>query len=294
MKKTLVGIGEILWDFLPTGKAMGGAPANFSYHANNLGEQGVVVSCIGKDELGKEIISSLDAIGLTTDFISIDPAHSTGTVQVKLDNEGVPTFTIQEDVAWDHLPQSQKLMDLARITDVVCFGSLAQRSLISREAIQKFLEETDPQALRVFDINLRQSFYSKQIIEYSLTQANVFKLNEGELLVVAEMLSLDGNTNKLLEVLLKQYRLKLIALTRGERGSLLYSEGQLSDHPGNPVPPVDTVGAGDAFTAALSLGMLKGFSLDRINDLANHVASYVSTQTGATPQIPRDIQELFL
>jgi fructokinase len=289
----MVGIGEILWDFLPEGKKLGGAPANFAYHANGLGAEGVVVSCVGEDALGHEIVNSLARLGLTTEFIFIDSLHPTGTVQVELDENGVPTFTIHEDVAWDYLPATQELMELARRAEVVCFGSLAQRSEISQDTIRAFLEETRSGALRVFDINLRQSFYSPQVVEYSLSLANVFKLNEGELHAVSHLLELDGDVPVLLELLTEQYGLKLIALTRGDKGSLLFSEGQVSDHPGIPVHVVDTVGAGDAFTAALMLGMLRDFSLDKINDLSNRVASYVCTQAGATPEIPQELRNLF-
>jgi len=293
MKKAIVGIGEVLWDLLPSGKQMGGAPANFAYHANKLGEEGIVVACIGNDDLGKEILNTLEGMALEKDFVLIDTTHPTGTVQVLLDEKGSPTFTIQEEVAWDYLRTTPELLNLARRIDAVCFGSLAQRSSVSRDTIRAFLEETCAEALRIFDINLRQSFYSKEIIEYSLNIANILKLNEHELQVVASLTEIEGDEQTLMGLLLEQYNLGLVALTRGANGSDIYQEGKFSIHEGYSVDVVDTVGAGDAFTAALILGILKGFDPHKINDLANRVASFVCTQSGATPEIPKEIKDLF-
>jgi fructokinase len=293
MKKTIVGIGEILWDLLPSGKQMGGAPANFACHVNNLGKEGIIVACIGNDDLGKEILNTLDGMALNNDFVVIDTTHPTGTVQVLLDDKGAPTFTIQEEVAWDYLRTTLELLDLAQKIDVVCFGSLAQRSSVSRNTVRTFLETTRAEALRIFDINLRQSFYSEEIIEYSLNIANILKLNERELQVVASLTEIEGDEQTLMGLLSEQYNLGLVALTRGANGSDIYQDGKFFIHEGFSVEVVDTVGAGDAFTAALALGRLKGFDPHKINDIANRVASFVCTQEGATPEIPKEIKNLF-
>jgi fructokinase len=293
MKKILVGIGEILWDLLPSGKQLGGAPANFASHASLLGEEGIVVSCIGNDDLGKEILIQLDSMCLNRDFITIDPVKPTGTVQVILDPHGIPTFTIQEDVAWDYIPQTGQLPDLARSADVVCFGCLAQRSAVSRETIMSFLDGTSPHALRIFDVNLRQSFYSQEMINHSIRLANILKLNENELPVVAGLLGLEGDVNTLLLCLSERYDLEVIALTRGSNGSVLFSGGRVSLHKGIPVEVVDTVGAGDAFTAAMAIGLLRDDDLDTINEFANQVASFVCTQSGAISKIPERIKNRF-
>lgn len=290
MKPVLVGIGEILWDLLPAGRQLGGAPANFACHAQALGGEAYPVSCIGADPLGDEIRTRLGRLGLGTQYLAADPAHSTGTVTVELSADGKPTFTIMTGVAWDHVPQSPALLDLARRTDAVCFGSLAQRAPVTRDTIAAFLQATPPRALRVFDINLRQQFYSRAIIDASLRLANVLKINDEELPVVAELLGLAATdeAGRLAE-LAKRYPLRAVALTCGSRGSLLLAGGQLSRHPGITVKVVDSVGAGDAFTAAFVLGLLRGHDLESINVHANRVAAYVCTQAGATPPLPADL-----
>jgi fructokinase len=289
----LVGIGEILWDILPSGKQMGGAPANFAYHAAALGEDGVVVSRVGKDELGLEILNHLELLGLSSEFITLDESYPTGTVTVNVDWDGVPDFTIHENVAWDVLPEAQGLPELAQRADVVCYGSLAQRSPTSLNTIQKFLLSMSSDKLRIFDINLRQNFYSREVISRSLKLANFLKLNEHELGTLSEMYSLEGEEELTLKGLAERFDLEMVALTKGSNGSVLYAQDQISIHSGFTVDVVDTVGAGDAFTAAMAIGVLKGFELDRINELANRIASYVCTQPGGTPPIPKEIQLLF-
>ncbi len=293
MTHLLVGLGEILWDILPSGKQMGGAPANFAYHASALGEEGVTVSRVGKDQLGLEINNCLRDLGLSSEYITVDEFHPTGMVTVEIDHEGVPDFTIHEDVAWDYLVDETSLSELANQTVAVCFGSLAQRSPTSRNTIRKFLWSTSPGTMRIFDLNLRQSFYSKEVLDGSLTIANVLKLNEYELGILSDMYDLEGDDQSNLEELSKRFNLELVALTRGMNGSMLYYQDQFSIHPGYAVNVVDTVGAGDAFAAAMTIGMLKGYELDHLNDLANQVASFVCTQLGGTPLIPRKIIELF-
>lgn len=286
---TLVGIGEILWDMLPDGKQLGGAPANFAYHAQALGGRGIVVSCIGDDELGREIIRQLRELGLDRRYITVDKNYPTGTVEVQLDKKGVPNFTIHENVAWDFIPLNPDLLNLARRTDAVCFGSLCQRSEKSRKTIQSFLTATRPDCLRVFDINLRQRYFDQEIIQTMLGLSNVLKLNDDELKVVANFLSINGSETDILSRLTERYSLQLIALTRGTSGSRLYAQGENSNHPGFPAKVVDTVGAGDSFTAAMTLGLLHGKALDRINEYANRVASFVCSKSGATPKLPDSI-----
>jgi fructokinase len=286
---TLVGLGEILWDMLPTGKQLGGAPANFAYHAQALGANGVVVSCIGDDDLGKEVLSRLGGLGLDCRYIAVDKAHPTGTVTVKLDENGEPDFTIHENVAWDFIPLSADLLELADRTDAVCFGSLCQRLEVSRDTVRRFLQATKPDCIRVFDINIRQSFYNKDIVHAMLGLSNVLKLNDEELTIVADLLDITGSQSDILSQLTQRYKLRVIALTRGARGSRLYAQGQDSSHPGFSAQVADTVGAGDSFTAMMTLGLLRGEELYKINEDANRIASYVCSQSGATPELPDDL-----
>ena len=287
---TIVGLGEILWDMLPAGKQLGGAPANFAYHAQALGAEGVVVSCIGDDDLGREILSQLDGLGLDCQYIAVDKANRTGTVTVKLDANGVPDFTIHENVAWDFIPLSAPLLELAARADAVCFGSLCQRSDVSRDTVRRFLKETKPDCLLIFDINIRQSYYSKDIIGAMLDTSNVLKLNDDELPLVGELLDIKGSESEILAELAARYELRLIVLTKGADGSRLY--GPDGDSESKGVPPekiADTVGAGDAFTAAVAVGLLNGNGLEQINAHANRVASFVCSQHGATPKLPDDL-----
>ena len=282
----IVGLGEILWDLLPSGKQLGGAPANFAYHAQALGGESLVVSAVGKDELGREILGRLDALALNAMHVAVDGCHPTGTVTVALDRAGTPAYTIHEHVAWDFIPQAPQLLALAAETDAVCFGSLAQRSPVSRATIHAFLRATPAAALRIFDINLRQSFYSREVIDASLRLSNVLKLNHEELPRAAQLLAIAGDEMDVLRELSARYGLRLVALTRGARGSILYTQEGVSGHAGFPAEVVDTVGAGDAFAAALALGLLRGHDLERINADANRVAAYVCSQPGATPLLP--------
>jgi fructokinase len=285
-KYVCVGLGEILWDMLPAGRQLGGAPANFAYHAQALGGQGVVVSCIGEDELGREIIARLDELGLDRRYLAVDKHHPTGTVTVELDESGKPDYTIHENVAWDFVPSDPRLTELAGRTDAVCFGSLCQRSEISHGAVRRFLEATDVDCIRVFDINLRQSYFNKGIVQTMLELSNVLKLNDEELPVVAELLDLAGSEDELFAQLTEDYGLRMVAMTRGGHGSRLYAQGRNSEHKGFPAQVADTVGAGDSFAAAIALGMLCGRSLDEINEFANRLASFVCSWSGATPRLP--------
>ena len=284
--RLVVGLGEVLWDLLPGGKQFGGAPANFAYQAKALGAEALVVSCVGHDELGDAIFAQLARLGLSSDYLAVDPEHPTGTVSVTLDASGKPDYVIHEPVAWDFIPPLPGMMGMAGRADAVCFGSLAQRSPVSRATIREFLAATRPQCLRIFDINLRQHYYNLETIAVGLEAADVLKLNDEELPVVARLLSIGGTEDEVLGALVRRYALKLIALTKGPHGSVLFGPGGRSVHPGLVAKVVDTVGAGDAFTAVIAMGLLEGHDLDTINDRANRVACYVCSQAGATPEMP--------
>ena len=279
----VVGIGEILWDMLPGGRRIGGAPANFAYHVNAHGLSAVPVSSVGEDALGHEIIDSLTAWNLDPRYISAQREYSTGVVQVRLDASGIPEYIIEENVAWDHIAWNDDLGLLAASVRAVCFGTLGQRSLESRTTIQRFLDATQPTCLRICDINLRQSYYAADIVRDSLQRTNVLKLNHEELPVVADLFDITGDTESMLANLRDKFNLQLVALTRGGAGSILSSPDAVSEHPGFPVKVVDTIGAGDAFTAALVVGLLRGDALDTINADANRAAAEVCSHAGAIP-----------
>jgi fructokinase len=289
----ILGIGEVLWDLLPAGAQLGGAPANFACHAGALGAKAGVITRIGSDALGDAIQERFKAMGLPDDLIQRDESAPTGTVTVKLGADGVPQFTIHEHVAWDRLATTKSALAAVAEADAVCFGSLGQRCEPSRTSIQRLIAGARPDAQRIFDINLRQHFYSREVLEESLQQANVLKLNDAELPVVAEMFHLTGPVRDQLERLAGRFNLKVVALTRGAHGSLLFGSGAWSDHDGLPVEVQDTVGAGDAFTAAMVLSMLQGMSLDRTNDMANQVARFVCSCAGATPPLPESLKIAF-
>lgn len=285
----VVGLGEVLWDILPGGRQLGGAPANFAYHAKAMGAKAYPVSCVGGDELGDEILRRIEAIGLSGEFVGVDAEHPTGTVSVELDIAGKPSYVIHENVAWDFIAPRPELIGLAARTDCVCFGSLAQRSAVSRTTIRDFVTATRDDCLRIFDINLRQHYFNIDTIAPGLSWATVLKLNDEELPVLAELLSIEGTSTEMLGTLYRRYNLDLIALTKGGQGSLLFTPEAHSIQPGLPVEVADTVGAGDAFTAALAMGLLAGLDLDAVAEGANRVASYVCSQKGATPAMPPEL-----
>jgi fructokinase len=223
----------------------------------------------------------------------VDETAPTGTAHVTLSGDGLAHFTIQENVAWDHITLTRETLAVASEADAICFGSLAQRCGPSQTTIRQLVAASPPQALRVFDINLRQQFFSRALIEQSLQLANVLKLNDDELASLAGMFALTGSTERQIERLARTFNLKLVALTRGPNGSLLYQEGRCSDCPSRPAKVVDTVGAGDSFTAALVLGLLRKMDLDEINAIANDVARYVCSQAGATPSMPAEFARKF-
>jgi fructokinase len=293
----IVGIGEVLWDLLLTGPQLGGAPANFAYHAHALGAEAHVITRVGSDDQGREILRRFRDMGLQHSAVQIDERAPTGTATVALSGNGLAQFTIQDNVAWDYLLATEEAITLASSADAICFGSLAQRSESSRNAIQKLVASSPAQALRVFDVNLRQRFYTCEVIKRSLQLANVLKLNDDELPTLAAMFNLTGSIENQVESLARIFSLKVVALTRGANGSLLYQDledTKWSDCVSDPVEVVDTVGAGDSFTAALVLGLLSKMDLDEINAVANAVARYVCSQAGATPELPLEFARRFL
>lgn len=290
MKQFLaIGIGEILWDVLPDARLLGGAPANFAYHVNALGGAGIPVSRVGNDALGVEALSILATSGLNIDAVSVDPAHPTGTVDARINVDGVATYVFPDDVAWDFITLDENARSLAARADAICFGTLAQRSRVSRAAIHDFLRAA-PGALKVYDINLRQNFYSPAIITASLELADVLKINDDELAILIDMLSLPQGEQDALKTLMDRHGLTLCVLTRGDKGSLILSSDAISDLPGQSVEVADTIGAGDSFTAAMTMGYLSGWTLDEINRHAAKVAAYVCGQAGAMPAMPEGLR----
>jgi fructokinase len=291
-RPVIVGLGEVLWDVFPDGAKFGGAPANFACHAAAMGTESHVVSAVGNDELGRKALDSLKHHNVGTEAVAQIDDRPTGNVMVTLDGSGHPSYEITEDTAWDAIPCSDAALALAGRADAVCFGSLAQRSPVTCSTIGQFLSRTRPRCLSVFDANLRQAYYSLKIIDQSLRAASVLKLNEDELPELAKLLKLDptDTPESLLAQLQDRFTLKLIALTLGPEGSILLdSFGQLSRCDAMPVEVQDTVGAGDAFTAAMIAGLLADRPLDKINRHASQVGAYVCTQSGATPKLPKEL-----
>ena len=289
----LIGLGEILWDLLPSGRQLGGAPANFAYHAQALGATGTIISRVGTDQNGADIRNRLSQLGLSTDLLQIDPDVPTGTVSVELEDDGQPRYIIHENVAWDQIAATEETLRAAASADAICFGTLAQRSEKSRASIHQILSQTKHNALRILDVNLRQRFYSPELIERSLRIANILKINDAELPVLAELLRFNGDVRSQLAEIANRYSLRLIALTRGAHGSLLLANGRWSEHQGVPTSVADTIGAGDSFTAAMTLGYLFGWDLDKINNQANRVAAFVASRPGGTPDPPPELREPF-
>lgn len=282
----VVGIGELLWDEFPEGRQLGGAPANFAYHCRLLGAQSHIVSAVGNDEQGQALRKELAARNLDSEYIQSHDDHPTGTVSVSVDTNGTARYVIHEDVAWDFLVATEAQHQLALMADAVCFGTLAQRSASSRSTIRAFLAETRPECLRVVDLNLRQSFYSASLIEESLSLATVLKLNEDELQILRRLLELDQDTVPALDSLLTRFDLSLIALSRADRGCILHTDAESVDRTGLPVSRIqDTVGAGDCFTATLTVGLLRNEPLGIMAEQANRRAAYVCTQPGAMPDM---------
>lgn len=290
MKRYIVGLGEALWDVLPEGKKIGGAPANFAYHAGQWGFDSMAVSAVGKDWLGAGLLDTFAKIGLNYEMPYV--FHPTGTVQVELDENGVPTYDIRQDVAWDNIPMTSKIEEIARNCLAVCWGSLAQRSEASRETIARFLELTPEDALRVFDMNLRQNFYSKEVLEESMKYCDVLKLNDEELVTVSRMFDYGGLDDEAkCRRLIADYGLKILVLTCGTNGSYVFTSDKKSFRETPKVEVADTVGAGDSFTGTFCAAILRDKPIEEAHRLAVNVSAYVCTQNGAMPTIPDELKK---
>lgn len=291
-KDIVVGMGEALWDVLPEGKKIGGAPANFAYHVSQFGLPSCVVSAVGEDALGKEIVENFTSKGLNQ--LIAEVPYPTGTVQVEIDPAGIPQYDIKENVAWDNIPYTDLLADLAGRTKAVCFGSLAQRNVVSRDTINSFLDampDTDD-TLKVFDVNLRQGFYTKEILCNSMKRCNILKINDEELVAVSRMFGYPGiDLQDKCWILLGKYNLRMLILTCGINGSYVFTPGNVSFQPTPKVEVADTVGAGDSFTAAFIASILKGKSVAEAHSLAVRTSAFVCTQKGAMPILPKHFTE---
>ena len=289
MNNLIIGMGEALWDVLPTGKKIGGAPANFAFHVSQFGLPSCVVSAIGDDTLGNEIIENFTSKGLNQ-YIEKVP-YPTGTVQVEIDQAGIPQYDIKENVAWDNIPYTEELEALAKRTKAVCFGSLAQRNIVSRTTINKFLDampKTD-ETLIVFDVNLRQGFYNKEILCNSMQKCNILKINDEELVTVSRMFGYPGiDLQDKCWILLGKYNLKMLILTCGINGSYVFTPGNVSFYPTPKVEVADTVGAGDSFTAAFIASIIKGKEIKEAHRLAVETSAFVCTKKGAMPILPEE------
>ena len=292
MEKYIVGMGEALWDCLPDGRKIGGAPANFAYHVKQFGFKSLAISAIGKDELGAEIVEKFNQRNLEHLLETVD--YPTGTVQVTLDQKGIPCYEICEDVAWDNIPYTDRLDEIAHNCQVVCFGSLAQRNPVSRETINRFIDSMPlaEDTLKVFDINLRQHFYTEETIVNSLNKCNVLKINDEELVIVSRMfgypeLSQSDACRRILET----YGLKMLILTCGTDGSYVFTSDETSFQPTPKVQVADTVGAGDSFTGSFIASILKGKTIPEAHKRAVEVSAYVCTQNGAMPVLPTQLTD---
>lgn len=290
----VVGLGELIWDLLPAGRRLGGAPTNFAYVSRLLGDEAFVASRVGRDELGREALDFLRGASVSTRYVQFDETHPTGTVGVVIGDGGEADFSVNENSAWDYLEWTDAWAELAARADAVCFGTLGQRGTRAREVIIRFLQGTRPEALRVFDVNLRHSFFDASMLAASLELARVVKLNGEELPLLASMLgATGGGEREVASRLLRLFDLELVALTRGARGSLLVSPTEAREHRGFRVPVADTIGAGDAFVAALVHKRLRGATLEEMNDAANRAGAWVATHAGATPGVePRSLERL--
>lgn len=285
MKQLIVGLGEALWDVLPDGKKLGGAPANFAYHAGQFGLDAVAVSALGQDKLGDETVEALEEKRLN--YVMPRVPYPTGTVQVTLDDAGVPTYEIKENVAWDNIPFTSEIEAVAKECRAVSFGSLAQRNIVSRSTIRKFIEATPEKCMRIFDINLRQNFYTKEVIQDSLELCNVLKINDEELVQIGRMFGYPGlDISNKCWLILGKYNLNMLVLTCGVNGSYVFTPGKVSFQPTPKVEVADTVGAGDSFSGAFCAAIIHGVPVAEAHKRAVEVSAYVCTQNGAMPRLP--------
>ncbi len=289
MKNLIIGLGEALWDMLPEGKKLGGAPANFAYHAGQFGLDTVAISALGEDKLADETIEALEQNGLK--YLMPRVPYATGTVQVTLSGNGIPSYEIKENVAWDNIPFNDEIKAAAKNCRAVCFGSLAQRNVVSRETIQKFLDATPADCIKICDINLRQQFFSKEILEESFKRCNILKINDEELVVVTRMFGYQElDDAKICEKMVKEYNLQMLVLTCGTNGSHVFTaDGKHSFQPTPKVEVADTVGAGDSFTGSFCAAILNGKPVEEAHRIAVEVSAYVCTQNGAMPKYPAEL-----
>ena len=290
-KRYVVGLGEVLWDVLPEGKKLGGAPANFAYHAGQFlgSDNTIAISALGEDKLAEETIEALREHNLN-DLLPRVP-YPTGTVQVTLAEGGIPTYDIKENVAWDNIPFDDDIAAIARSCRAVCFGSLAQRNVVSRTTIQKFLDATPDDCLKIFDINLRQQFYTKEIIQESIRRCNILKINDEELVLIGRMFGYPGlDIENKCWLILGKYNLDMLVLTCGTNGSYVFTPGAVSFQETPKVTVADTVGAGDSFTGSFVGSILRGKSVAEAHRTAVRVSAYVCTQNGAMPAVPEELK----
>jgi fructokinase len=290
MKRYIVGLGEALWDVLPEGKKLGGAPANFAYHAGQFGLDTIAISALGEDALAEETIEALKEHQLN--YLMPRVPYPTGTVQVTLAEGGIPTYEIKEGVAWDNIPYTNEMADIAKSARAVCFGSLAQRNSVSRENIRKFLADTPADCLKICDINLRQQFYSKEVLEDSFKLCNILKINDEELVVVNRMFGYDGlDMRQTCEKMVQDYSLKMLVLTCGTNGSYVFTDDGLTSFQDTPkVEVADTVGAGDSFTGSFCACIINGKPVQEAHKTAVAVSAFVCTQNGAMPVVPENLK----
>ncbi len=289
-KKYVVGLGEALWDVLPEGKKLGGAPSNFAFHAGQFGLNSIAVSALGEDRLAEETIQQLEEKELN--YCMPRVPYPTGTVQVTLDEEGVPTYDIKENVAWDNIPFTDEVKSVAENTRAVCWGSLAQRNATSRETIYRFLDATPDSCMKIFDINLRQNFYTKDVICESLKRCNVLKINDEELVTVGRMFGYPGlDIENKCWLILGKYDLDMLVLTCGVNGSYVFTPGTMSFQETPKVEVADTVGAGDSFTGTFCAAILAGLPVAEAHRHAVEVSAFVCTQNGAMPQVPDSLKK---
>jgi fructokinase len=288
-KRFVVGLGEALWDVLPEGKKLGGAPANFAYHAGQFGLDTIAISALGEDELAEETIKALKELGLN--YLMPHVPYPTGTVQVTLSGDGIPAYEIKENVAWDNIPYTPEMAEIARNCRAVCFGSLAQRNVTSWATIRQFLDDTPEDCLKIFDINLRQQFYTKDVIEESLKRCNILKINDEELVVIKRMYGYDDlDMRGICEKMLAEYGLKMLVLTCGTNGSYVFAQGLTSFQETPKVTVADTVGAGDSFTGSFCAAILNGKAMEEAHRMAVKVSAFVCTQNGAMPTLPPELK----
>jgi len=283
----ILAIGEVLWDLLPSGRKVGGAPANFAFHAMQLGGDVRILSRIGNDELGREVIEFYHSLELSTELLETDMTAPTGTVGVELSTEGQPKYTIHENVAWDKIEATESALRFAHNADAVYFGSLAARTDPALQTIETLVSQTKPSALRVLDLNLRDPFVDRNVIASLLQLTNVLKLNDEELTRSAAMFGVSSNNVRHhVDWFINNYGLKMLILTCGEQGSRIFADGKEYVCESRKIEVVDTVGAGDAFTAMIVVGLLSGLSMETLHKRANEIAAFVCTQSGATPRLP--------